>query len=177
MPIKILELDWENWKPQEFWQGPPLPEFLNIYWPWYKPPAITLSGLVISPSVVQVGMSVNINCVAFNATSEAGTRLVELKVEGESMATQEVTLEPGESTPISFTVTPTAAKTYSVSVDGLYGSFKATEEAPPPAADIRVENLVIQPAEVAVGSPVNISVTVTNYGDAPGTKKITCTVT
>lgn len=28
----------ENWFPMEPTKGPPLPRFLNILWPWYKPP-------------------------------------------------------------------------------------------------------------------------------------------
>lgn len=28
----------ENWFPMEPQLGPPLPRFLSIYWPWYKPP-------------------------------------------------------------------------------------------------------------------------------------------
>lgn len=28
----------ENWLPMEPAMGPPLPRFLNIFWPWYKPP-------------------------------------------------------------------------------------------------------------------------------------------
>jgi len=27
----------ENWLPMEPSKGPPLPRFLNIFWPWYKP--------------------------------------------------------------------------------------------------------------------------------------------
>lgn len=42
------------------------------------------------------------------------------------MAEQAITLEPGESKVVSFEVTPSTAKTYSVSVDGLTGSFRAT---------------------------------------------------
>jgi len=46
------------------------------------------------------------------------------------MAQKNVTLQPGESRAVSFEVIPSFAKTYSVSVDGLSGSFKATA-APP----------------------------------------------
>jgi len=90
------------------------------------------------------------------------------------MAQQSVTLQPGESKEVSFTVTPTTAKTYSVSVDGLSGSFVCTTV---PVADIRVEDLIISAAEVYVGEPVTISVVVTNYGAVAGSKTITCTVT
>jgi len=45
------------------------------------------------------------------------------------MPEQSVALNPSESKVVSFKVTPTVAKTYQVSVDGLTGSFKAV--APP----------------------------------------------
>lgn len=43
------------------------------------------------------------------------------------MAEQSVTLQPGESKVVSFEATPTLAKVYQVSVDGLNGSFRAIE--------------------------------------------------
>ncbi|MBA7686808.1 hypothetical protein ES703_95267 [subsurface metagenome] len=46
------------------------------------------------------------------------------------MAEQTVTLNPGESKVVAFEVTPSEARTYQVSVNGLAGSFIATE-APP----------------------------------------------
>jgi len=90
------------------------------------------------------------------------------------MTEQSVTLQPGESQTVSFEMTPAVVKTYSVSVDGLTGSFKATAV---PVADIRLEDLTITPAEVYIGEPVTISVTATNYGTKAGSKVITCNVT
>ncbi|MBA7543244.1 hypothetical protein ES705_35574 [subsurface metagenome] len=43
-------------------------------------------------------------------------------------------------------------------------------------ADIRVENLVIEPAEVNVGQKVTITCTAKNYGAAAGAKTIVCAV-
>ncbi|GAH30363.1 unnamed protein product [marine sediment metagenome] len=90
------------------------------------------------------------------------------------MAEQTVTLEPGESKAVSFEVIADVAKTYSVTVDGLTGTFRATTV---PVANLRVENLDITPSEVYVGEKVAISVVVTNYGGASGSRTITCTVT
>ena len=131
-----------------------------------------VSDLLISPAEVQVGYPVIISCLVTNIGSEAGTTTITLG--GDFMAEQSVTLEPGESRTIAFEVVPDVARTYSVTVDGLYGSFVATTV---PVADIRVENLTIEPSEVQVGQPVTISVMVTNYGAAAGTKTITCNIT
>ena len=130
-----------------------------------------LRELSISPQAVNPGQTVTISCVATNIGSEAGSYTVILG--GDFMAQQSVTLQPGESKAVSFEVTPTAVKTYYVSVDGLSGSFVVTTA---PVADIRVEDLLISPTEVYVGEPVTISVVVTNYGTAAGSKTITCTV-
>ncbi len=172
-PVKIPE-ELKDWLPQEPWQGPPLPEFLHIYWPWYTAPGaeFRVSNLVISPTEVNPGQVVTISALVENIGSEAGSYTV--KLGGDFMAEQTVTLEPGESRAIAFEVVPDVAKTYSVSVDGLSGTFRATTV---PVADIKVENLVIEPSEVQVGQPVTISVMVTNYGAVAGTKTITCNIT
>jgi len=34
----VNNFELENWLPMEPAMGPPLPRFLNILWPWYKPP-------------------------------------------------------------------------------------------------------------------------------------------
>jgi len=169
----MAEFSIEDWLPQEPWQGPPLPEKLNIYWPWYTPPGaeFKVSNLVISPKEVNPGQVVTISCLVTNIGASAGEYTV--RMGGDFMAEQSVTLQPGESKTVAFDVTPTTAKSYSVSVDGLSGSFVATEV---PVADIRVENLVVSPEEVMVGEKVYISVTAKNYGDAAGSRKIVCTV-
>ena len=169
----MAEIKLEDWLPQEPWQGPPLPEFLNIYWPWYTPSTaeFKVSDLLISPAEVNPEQVVTISCLVTNIGSEAGDYTV--KLGGDFVAQQAVTLQPGESKTVSFEVTPTVAKTYQVTVDGQSGSFRAVEV---PVADIRVEDLTITPSEVYVGEKVTISVTAKNYGNAAGTKTITCTV-
>jgi len=168
-----MDFELKDWLPQEPSQGPPLPEFLQVYWPWYTPPGaeFRVNDLIISHEEVNPGQVVTISCLVTNTGSEAGTYTV--KLGGDFVAEQTLTLAPGESKAVSFKVTPETAKTYSVSVDGLSGSFRATTA---PVADIRVENLVIEPAEVYIGEPVTINVTATNYGTKSGSKRIVCTV-
>ena len=87
-----------------------------------------------------------------------------------------VTLAPGASATVPFYLTPGVAKTYSVRVDGLSGSFVARAPAPPGVADIVVTDLVITPPVVDIGDTVTISVRATNRGTVTGTKTITLTV-
>lgn len=133
------------------------------------PPAVEVSNLVISPEEVAAGEAVTISCTVTNNGAEAADYTVLLG--GDFMAEQVVELAPGEAKQVSFEVTPTEIKAYSVSVNGLTGSFSVFG-----VADIRVENLVIEPTEVMIGNPVTISVTATNYGTAAGSKTIICTV-
>ena len=170
---EMVNIRLEDWWPMPPDRGPPLPRFMGVIWPWYKPPGaeFKVSDLVISHTEVQVGYPVSISCLVTNIGAEAGDYTARLG--GDFVTEQVVTLQPGESKTISFEVTPTIAKTYSVSVDGLTGSFVATEV---PVADIRVENLTITPKEVMVGEPVSISVVAKNYGTAAGSKTIVVTV-
>jgi hypothetical protein len=133
---------------------------------------IKLSHLNITPVQVYPGQDLTITILATNNSKDL-TLSATINMGGDFMAAQTVTLAPGQSQVVSFTVTPSAEGTYQVAVDGLSGSFVCTVA---PHADIRVENLVISPASCYVGDTVTISVTVTNYGNAPGIKTITCTV-
>lgn len=128
-----------------------------------------VSDLIISPAEVTPEQIVTISCTVTNIGTEAGTYTVHLG--GDFVAEQIVELAPGESKTIAFEVTPTVPKTYNVSVDGLTGTFSVVG-----VADIRVENLVISPAEVLIGEKVTISCQATNYGTATGSKAITCLV-
>ncbi|GAI67982.1 unnamed protein product, partial [marine sediment metagenome] len=87
----------EDWLPQEPSQGPPFPEFLGIFWPWYTPPGaeFRVSNLVISPTEVNPGQTITITCTVTNIGAEAGSYTV--KMRGDFMAEQSVTLQPGES--------------------------------------------------------------------------------
>lgn len=84
-----------------------------------------------------------------------------------------VTLEPGESKVATFSYTPSVAKGYVVSVDGLSGSFVAIEA---PEAEFQVSNLIIAPTQVYVGETVSTAVTVTNVGGKAGSYEVVCEV-
>lgn len=141
---------------------------------WLRGGKLSLSNLIVSPAIVEVSQVVTVKCTATNNGGKTQKKTIKLKVEGSIMASQTVTLNPGQSQVVSFQVTPTIAKNYTVAVDGLTGTFQATA---PQVADIRLENLVISPSSVLVGQTVSISVTATNYGNAAGSKTITCTAT
>jgi len=84
-----------------------------------------------------------------------------------------ITLNPGESKEVSFTITPQTVGVHSVSVDGLSGSFTVLE---PPTAEFLVSDLVISPAQCYPGELVQISVVVRNVGPVAGSYTVTCEV-
>ena len=133
---------------------------------------VSVSDLNISPQAVYVGEPVAISVTVTNIGDVAGSYTITLG--GDIMASQNVTLQPGESKQVTFSYTPNTAKVYSVNVDGLVGSFVATN--PPTPAQFVVSNLVINPPDPFVGEQVDISVIVTNVGGTAGTKTVTMTV-
>jgi len=136
------------------------------------PPAeISLGDLAINPPVVNPGGKVTISVIVTNIGGMVGS--YEVILGGDFVAAKTVTLEPGESKAVTFEVTPTELGVYSVSVDGLTGSFSVVEV---PVVDIRISDLVIEPTVVYVGEKVTISVMATNYGTAAGSRTITFTV-
>ena len=84
-----------------------------------------------------------------------------------------VTLNPGESKVVSFSVTPTVVGPHVVNVDGLSGVFTVLE---PPTAQFVVSDLVISPAQVYPGELVSISVVVKNVGPVAGSYTVTAEV-
>jgi len=66
---KPVSIDWGRWMPQEPMQGPPLPEFLKIFWPWYTPlgaefeeMGFDLTRPTASPAEVAPGTDITITC-------------------------------------------------------------------------------------------------------------------
>lgn len=89
------------------------------------------------------------------------------------MAERKITLEPQTSEVVSFTAVPREARDYMVEVADLTGSFRALL---PPAPDIRLSNLVIEPKRVYVGQTVSIKAVAENIGAIGGLVPFICTV-
>jgi len=98
------------------------------------PAAFSLSSLTISPSEIALGESVTISVEVTNTGEVAGNYEVILKIDGVVEASEEVSVAAGASQEVIFTVAKDVAKTYSVDVHGLSGTFVVREEAPAPPA-------------------------------------------
>jgi uncharacterized repeat protein (TIGR01451 family) len=94
------------------------------------PPArFVVSGLNIEPSVetgifvTKTGESVTITANIANDGGQEGTYTVELKLDGETIDTEIVTLSAGQSQQVSFTVSGLGYGQHDVEVDGLSDEF------------------------------------------------------
>ncbi len=140
------------------------------------PAAFTTGVLTISPTEVDIGESLTISVSVANTGDATGTHEITLEIDEAAVATKSVTLASGASQKVTFTTSQDVAKTYSVSVNGLSGSFVVKPPAPPapsaPAA-FTVSALSISPIEVDTGDTVTISILVTNTGDLTGSYEVT----
>ena len=84
----------------------------------------TSSGLTIDPGSVRVGDTVTITVECCNEGSRAGSHTVTLKVDGEVEDEKTVTLDPDDTTTVSFEVSATEEGSHSVDVSGLTGSYE-----------------------------------------------------
>ena len=94
-----------------------------------QPARFTASGLNIVPSVEKTafvtrsGESVTITANVVNNGGQGGTYTVELKLNGEAVDTETVTLSAGQSRQVSFTVSELDYGQYEVEVAGLTDTF------------------------------------------------------
>jgi subtilase family serine protease len=98
--------------------------------PPVKPAAFIVSDLAISPDRVNVGETVRITVTVTNVGETGGSHEVVFMIDGKKVFSTEVTLAGGESREASFATVAEAPGTYSVTVDGLTGTF--TVETVPP---------------------------------------------
>jgi hypothetical protein len=89
----------------------------------FKPASFTISSLVISPVQVSAGEKVDISMAVANTGGLPGSYTVVLSINGVEEAEKSVTVAAGSIQTVSFSVTKTEAGSYSVTVDGLSGSF------------------------------------------------------
>ena len=120
----------------------------------------------VSPSTVESGSSVTVTAEVSNTGDETGDVRVTLKVSGAEVESEIVTLDAGDDTTLTWTVTETTPGTYTVDVNGDTATF--TVEALPTPADIETSNLTVTPASIQAGDDVTVTVDVENSGEESG---------
>lgn len=184
----MINLELENWMPMSPLEGPPLPKSMGVYWPWYKAPAPPEAPIYACP-YCGAEFSTEAELLAHIVTAHpaeppqviymcpiCGARFSTLTALQEHMAIA----HPPPAPPVVYYTCPICGATFTSQAELDYHMATVHPEAPPAppvaVADIRVEDLTIEPTEVYVGGRVRISVVATNYGDASGTKAISCNV-
>ncbi|MBA7631613.1 hypothetical protein ES703_39146 [subsurface metagenome] len=90
--------------------------------------AFTASELLIIPTEVDIGETVNTIISIANTGGQSGSYEVTLKINGLVEASKNVTLAAGDSELVSFDIVKDTAGTYSLDVAGLTGSFTVKEK-------------------------------------------------
>ncbi len=149
----------------------------NLEGPFTVLNIFTLSDLAINRTEAQVGEPIGISVKIANRASESGTYSVTLMINGASTETKTGQLNAGESTTVLFEIVEHTEGTYSFAIGTLNGTFKITALAPPAKpAEFQVTTLVIDPDIAEQGTPVDITVKVTNIGELSGTHSVSLTI-
>ena len=100
--------------------------------------AFSLSAVSISPAEINIGEEVTLSVTVTNTGAQSDSHELTLKIEGAVVDTAEITLDAGASGTVTFTTTKDVAGTYSVTIDGLTGTFEVLEEIEaPPVISVR----------------------------------------
>jgi len=130
------------------------------------PAAFSVTNLSVTPLEVEPGETVTITASVANIGGKSGSYTVVLNINGVKEADERVTIGAGSSEDVSFSVTREEADSYTVTVDGLSGSFTVV---PPEPAAFSVSYLSVSPRlEVEPGETVTITVLVANTGGESG---------
>jgi len=100
------------------------------------PGAFRVSNLKISPRRVKRDGTVTIIAEAANTGSVKSSYSLVLKIKGMVEAVRELTLGPGQSQKVAFTVLRDIPGVYDVDLEGLKGSFTVEEEVAPPDSSL-----------------------------------------
>jgi len=100
------------------------------------PGTFRISTLKITPRRVKADGSVTIISEATNTGLVTGSYSLVLKIKGMVEAVKEITLAPGQSQKVAFTILKDEPGVYDVDVEGLKGSFTVEEVAAPPDSSL-----------------------------------------
>ncbi len=133
------------------------------------PAGLQLTNLGISRTEAGIGETITVSALATNIGDVAGELSLEIFVNGEKGETKVIPLDSGETTNVEFEVVEDAEGDYVVKLGGLTTSFRITPNPPPvKPAEFQVTELTINTPSVTVDELVEISVKVTNIGEATG---------
>jgi len=114
--------------------------------PTPTPAMFTLSDLTITPEVAKAGEQVTVSVRVVNSSATEGIKTVVLKINDKDEAQKEVTLAPGKSQAVTFTVSKSDPGSYRVSTEGLSAKFEVKATASgggQPASSLSIPILIV----------------------------------
>jgi PGF-pre-PGF domain-containing protein len=130
---------------------------------------LSYSDLKISPSAIALGASVNVSANITNIGAEPTTRVITISLDNVYADSTTISLGAGESTIVSFTITPTTIGNHTVRIGSLLGTFFVglpgiqTFKVTPAVYDVTgVERTVFR-----VGDVISISAFIENTVPSP----------
>lgn len=128
------------------------------------------------PSSVTVGEELTVEATVTNTGDGGGTQQIGFAVDGEKQENTAVTLDPGESKPVSFDYTTVEADTPAVDVAVSSANETVTETVTVSTSMSFGVVLSSIPESVSVGAPFSGTATVINVGGTTGTQQVTIAV-
>ncbi|NLE05265.1 MAG: hypothetical protein GX638_10775, partial [Crenarchaeota archaeon] len=133
----------------------------------------TLSDLVMNRTQAGKGEPIGISVKITNKQAQTEEYTLTLTINGEIRETKTGQIEANSTESVLFEVIEQNEGTYQVSIGSLSGVFQIFPEAPEARpAEFELNNLLIDPQITEANSPVQISVNITNVGEASGTYEI-----
>jgi predicted alpha-1,2-mannosidase len=129
-----------------------------------------VENLKIYPHRVYLSENVAISVDVANIGENIATKFLVLKIDNRVESIENVTLDSGENSRVSFVVSRDVAGVYEVEIENLIGSFVVENQSGSP--NFILSNLKIDRRRVDIGENVTISVEVVNNGDASGSYEI-----
>jgi hypothetical protein len=128
-------------------------------------PSLEVLSLDITPAKITTGEKTTIKVEIRNDNAETYAYNVPLMVNGVADDRRSITLAPGVTELIIFTLTKSQPGTYTISVGDRESTLVVEKPLPP---EFQLSNLEINPAEVDVGQNVFVSAKIANVGGTQG---------
>ena len=134
-----------------------------------KQAELRLTNLVTSRNEAEIGDTITVSVTATNIGDETGEFSLELFVNNQKRETKSIQLDGNKNTLVRFEIVENAEGDYEVKLGTLTTSFRIISNAQTvKPAEFKVSDLTVNPSSVLVDENVEISVKVTNVGEATG---------
>jgi hypothetical protein len=134
-----------------------------------RPAELQLTNLRVSRTKAEIGETIIVSVAANNIGDVADEFSLELFINNQKRENKYIQLDGGESTTVQFEVVEDAEGDYVATLGDLTVSFSITSDAQPvKPAEFQVTDLTVNPPSVLADEVVEISVKVTNVGEATG---------